>query len=146
MINSMMLHYPLQDNAGISQLKKIQKIFQKMHFCRSFFKNIDQDGQLFNFLSISRKAWCELWHSSHNEILTPLSWCLSSCYFKNHWCLKLFLKGHRRSQNVYFFYLGPIISLNIPVYFSEAVVRRCSVKKGVLGNFTKFKVKACNFI
>ena len=67
-------------------------------------------------MSISGKAWCELWHSSHNEILTPLSWCPSSGYFKNHWGLELFLKCHQQSQNVYFFYLGPIISLNIHVY------------------------------
>ena len=59
-----------------------------------------------------------------------------------------------------FFYLGPIISLNIQVYSSEAVARSCSVKKGVLANFTKFTGKhlsqslffnkvaggACNFI
>ena len=68
-------------------------------------------------MSISWKAWCELWHSSRNEILAPLSWCPSSGYFKNHWGLELFLKCHRGSQNVYFFYLGPIISLNIQVYF-----------------------------
>ena len=57
-------------------------------------------------MSILGKAWCELWHSSHNDILTPMSWCVSSGYFKNHWGLKLFLKCHRRSQNVYFFLLG----------------------------------------
>ena len=66
-------------------------------------------------MSISWKAWCEL--SSRNEILAPLSWCPSSGYFKNHWGLELFLKCHRGSQNVYFFYLGPIISLNIQMYF-----------------------------
>ena len=37
-----------------------------------------------------------------------------------------------------FFYLGPIISLNVQLYSSEAVARRCSVKKVALGNFTKF--------
>ena len=95
-------------------------------------------------MSISGKEWCKLWHSSHNEILTPLSWCRISGYFKNHWGLKLFLKCHRRSQNVYFFYLGPIISLNIQVYSSEAVARSCSVKKGVLANFTKFTGKHLN--
>ena len=92
-------------------------------------------------MSISGKAWCEPWHSSHDEILTTLSWCLSSGYFKNHWGLKSFLKRHRRSQNVYFFYLGSIISLNIEVYSSEAVSRMCSVKKSVFGNFTKFTGK-----
>ena len=110
--------------------------FEIFRFCLRgcFFRNIEQEGYLFNFLSISGKAWCELWHSSHNKILIPLSWCPSSGYFKDHWSLKLSLKCHRRSQSVYFFYLGPIISLNIQVCSSEAVAWRCSVKKGVLGN------------
>ena len=68
-------------------------------------------------MSISWKVWCQLWHSSHNEILTHLPKFPSSGYFKNHWSLELFLKCHRGSQNVYFFYLGPIISLNILAYF-----------------------------
>ena len=46
-----------------------------------------------------------------------MSQCPSSRYFKSHWVLELFLKCQWRSQNVYFFYLGPIISLNIQVYF-----------------------------
>ena len=93
-------------------------------------------------MSILGKAWCELWHSSHNDILTPMSWCVSSGYFKNHWGLKLFLKCHRRSQNVYFFYLGgPILLLNIQVYSLEGVARRCSVKKTFFANFTKFTGK-----
>ena len=64
--------------------------FEIFRFCLRWylFKNIDEDGKVFNFLSISEKAWCELWYSSHNEILTTLSWCLSSGYFKNHWGLK----------------------------------------------------------
>ena len=53
--------------------------------------------------------------NSNTPILVPQY----SRYFKNPWGLKLFLKCHRRSQNVYFFYLGPIISLNIQVYSSE---------------------------
>ena len=82
--------------------------FEIFRFCLCWclFKNIDQDGLLFNFLSISGKAWYELGHSSHNEILTALSWFPSSGYFKIHWGLKLFLNCHRRSQNVYFFLLG----------------------------------------
>ena len=76
--------------------------FEIFRFCLrwSSFKNIDQDGYVFNFLSILGKAWCELWHSSHNEILTPLSQWPSSGYFKNHWGLELFFKYHQGSQTV----------------------------------------------
>ena len=93
--------------------------------------------------------------NSNTPILVPQY----SRYFKNPWGLKLFLKCHRRSQNVYFFYLGgPILLLNIQVYSLEGVARRCSVKKTFLANFTKFTgkhlcqslffsffAKACNF-
>ena len=125
----------------------------------AYLKTLIRIDSFLIFLSILGKAWCELWHSSHNDILTPMSWCVSSGYFKNHWGLKLFLKCHRRSQNVYFFYLGgPILLLNIQVYSLEGVARRCSVKKTFLANFTKFTgkhlcqslffsffAKACNF-
>ena len=40
--------------------------------------------------------------NSNTPILVPQY----SRYFKNPWGLKLFLKCHRRSQNVYFFLLG----------------------------------------
>ena len=75
-----------------------------LHWC--FFKNSDQDGEVFDFSSISGNAWCELWHSSHNDILTLLSQCPSSGYFKNHWDMELLLKCHWGSQNVHFFLLG----------------------------------------
>ena len=82
--------------------------FEIFRFCLRwcFFRNIDQDGWLLNFLSISGKTWRELWHSGHNEILAPLSQCSTSGYFKNCWGWGLFLKSHRGTQNVYFFYFS----------------------------------------
>ena len=80
--------------------------FEVFRFCLRwcFFKNIDQDRQLFNFLSISGKVWCELWQSSHNEIPTPLSQCPSSGYLKNHWGLELFLKRHWGKDKMFIFF------------------------------------------
>ena len=45
------------------------------------------------FCLLRVKAWCDLWYSSHNEILTPLSWCPNSGYLKSHWGLELILPG-----------------------------------------------------
>ena len=68
-------------------------------------------------MSISGKTWCEIWHSSHNKIVTLLSQCPSSGYFKNQWSLDLFLKNHRENQIVYFFYLGLITPSNIQDFY-----------------------------
>ena len=81
-------------------------------FCvDTFLKTLIRMERFLFFLSVFGKAWFELWHSGHNGILTSLSQCPTSGYFKNHWRLELFLKYHQGSQNVSFFYLGSIISV-----------------------------------
>ena len=75
--------------------------------------------------------------NSNTPILVPQY----SRYFKNPWGLKLFLKCHRRSQNVYFFLLGTNHFIKHSGVFLRSSRPEMFCKKVVPGNFTKFTGK-----
>ena len=72
-----------------------------------------------------------------------MSWCVSSGYFKNHWGLKLFLKCHRRSQNVYFFLLGTNHFIKHSGVFFRSSRLEVFCKKVVLGNSKNSEESTC---